>query len=97
MIARIIIVMVAVAGVVMTVSAGDRDAPPVSATVQALQSTGPHLSPLTMPAPTVVQSGTCAADCQTHHDRCRVRTKGSPTCDAERQACLEKCLQKKAR
>ena len=97
MIARIIIVMAAVAGVVMTVSAGDRDAPPVTAAVPSLQSTGPNLSPLTVPVPTGTQSATCAADCQTHHDRCRVRTKGSSSCDAERQACLEKCLQKKPR
>ncbi len=37
----------------------------------------------------------CASACQTAHDQCRVRRKGSPSCDAERQACLEKCLQKK--
>ncbi len=96
MIARIIIAIAAVAGVVMTVSAGDREAP-ANPAIPTLQATGPLLSPLTMPAPVVVQSSTCAAECQTHHDRCRVRTKGSSVCDGERQACLEKCLQRKSR
>ena len=43
------------------------------------------------------QSSTCASECQTLHDRCRVQTKGSSVCDAERQRCLEVCLQRKRR
>ena len=43
----------------------------------------------------VAQSSSCAGECQAQHDRCRVQTKGSPSCDAERQRCLEICLQKK--
>lgn len=102
MIARIIIAMAAVAGVVMTVSASDRGAPPVTAAIPAQQIVEPTRSPeaksLTVtPAPIVGQSATCAADCQTHHDRCRVRTKGSSSCDSEREQCLQKCLQKKGR
>ncbi len=104
MIARIIIAIAAVACIVMTVSAGDRDAPPVTAAIPALQVAEPTRTPEPKgpepggtPAPVAAPSATCAADCQTHHDRCRVRTKGSPSCDAERQACLQKCLQKKTR
>ena len=43
----------------------------------------------------IAQSPTCASDCQAQHNRCRVQTKGSSACDAERQRCLEVCLQKK--
>lgn len=47
-------------------------------------------------APVVVaQDGTCANSCQTQHDQCRVATKGSPTCDAERQRCLQACISSK--
>lgn len=43
----------------------------------------------------VARNSSCASDCQAQHDRCRVVTKGSRTCDEERQRCLEICLQKK--
>ncbi|MDX2155972.1 MAG: hypothetical protein SFW09_05605 [Hyphomicrobiaceae bacterium] len=58
-------------------------------------------SPPATPPPatsfTVTDNRSCASDCQAAHDQCRVQRKGSPSCDAERQACLEKCLQKKKR
>lgn len=56
------------------------------------------------PAPIVItgstdaaaaQSSSCVDQCQANHDRCRVQTKGSPVCDAERQRCLEQCLIRK--
>jgi len=47
------------------------------------------------PPVTVAQSPGCVSECQTQHDRCRVATKGSRSCDEERQRCLEICLQKK--
>lgn len=43
----------------------------------------------------VADSSSCVDQCQSHHDRCRVQTKGSPACDAERQRCLEQCLIRK--
>jgi hypothetical protein len=43
----------------------------------------------------IARNSSCASDCQTQHDRCRVVTKGSRTCDEDRQRCLEICLQKK--
>jgi hypothetical protein len=63
----------------------------------------PHASPpaaqtlVQSPAVAVAQSTSCAGECQAEHDRCRVQTKGSPSCDAERQRCLEVCLKKKKR
>jgi hypothetical protein len=43
----------------------------------------------------IIVARSCASECQAQHDRCRVVTKGSRTCDEERQRCLEICLQKK--
>ena len=51
--------------------------------------------PQSRPGVIVAESTTCAGECQGQHDRCRVQTKGSPSCDAERQRCLEVCLHKK--
>ncbi|MEZ5815703.1 MAG: hypothetical protein R3D44_01295 [Hyphomicrobiaceae bacterium] len=42
-----------------------------------------------------VLAESCVSKCQAQHDRCRVATKGSRSCDEERQRCLEACLQKK--
>lgn len=47
-------------------------------------------------APLVVaQDSSCANACQAEHDRCRVATKGSPSCDAARQRCLQACIANK--
>ena len=43
----------------------------------------------------VAQDATCAATCQTEHDQCRVTTKGSASCDAARQRCLQACIASK--
>jgi hypothetical protein len=43
----------------------------------------------------LVVARSCAGECQAQHDRCRVETKGSRTCDEARQHCLQICLQKK--
>lgn len=45
----------------------------------------------------VSDATTCATQCQVSHDRCRVQRKGSPSCDADRQLCLETCLRNKRR
>jgi hypothetical protein len=58
----------------------------------ALPSTGDPMPPRGV---AVARNSSCVSDCQTQHDRCRVVTKGSRTCDEERQRCLEICLQKK--
>jgi hypothetical protein len=64
------------------------DLPPVDAPRQATPAHAP-------PGIAVAQTTSCASECQAQHDRCRVQTKGSPSCDADRQRCLEICLQKK--
>jgi hypothetical protein len=46
------------------------------------------------PSPLVVAKS-CVSECQAQHDRCRVETKGSRTCDEVRQHCLQICLRKK--
>lgn len=47
-------------------------------------------------APVVVaQNSSCANACQTEHDRCRVATRGSPSCDVARQRCLQACISSK--
>jgi hypothetical protein len=45
----------------------------------------------------VTQDASCASACQAEHDRCRLQTKGSPSCDAARQRCLQACLANKRR
>lgn len=56
-------------------------------------------SPSALPAVTapviVAQDGSCASACQAEHDQCRVATKGSPSCDATRQRCLQTCIANK--
>ncbi len=47
------------------------------------------------PGIAVAGNASCVSQCQAQHDLCRVATKGSRSCDAERQRCLEICLQKK--
>lgn len=95
MLARIIIAIAVVAGVAIATGAGERELPavavvaPVAGSVPLMDGEPPNM--------TRVQSTSCAAECQAQHDSCRVRTKGSPSCDAERQACLQKCLQKRPR
>jgi hypothetical protein len=39
----------------------------------------------------------CAAGCRARHDQCRIATKGSPSCDAQLQACIRGCVPGAAR
>lgn len=55
----------------------------------------PHALPAEGPPMTLVQGNSCANACQTEHDQCRVSTKGSPSCDAARQRCLQACIASK--
>jgi len=41
-------------------------------------------------------AGGCAAQCRDQHNRCRIATKGSPSCDAQLQACLQGCLSRRS-
>lgn len=45
----------------------------------------------------VVAQDSCAASCRAAHSQCRIATKGSPSCDAQLQACMQRCIPSKAR
>ena len=83
---RIIISSAAVAALGLVVVAGAR----VSARDGV--STSPQLA---ADVHSIAQPKTCPVQCQAAHNKCRVVRKGSPSCDADRQACIEKCLTKK--
>lgn len=40
------------------------------------------------------QGNACASACRSAHNDCRIRTKGSPSCDAALQACMQGCLKR---
>ncbi len=69
---------------------------PALADGQTLRAS-PHAFPAVTAPTQVAQNGSCAGTCQANHDRCRVQTKGSPSCDAERQRCLQQCIASKQR
>lgn len=41
-----------------------------------------------------VDANACAASCRAQHNQCRIKSKGSPSCDAQLQACLQGCLKR---
>jgi hypothetical protein len=42
--------------------------------------------------PLAVAQDSCSAACRTAHSQCRIATKGSPSCDAQLMACLQRCI-----
>jgi hypothetical protein len=36
----------------------------------------------------------CAAGCRAQHNQCRISTKGSSSCDARLQQCLQSCMRR---
>lgn len=40
------------------------------------------------------EANSCAANCRAQHNQCRISTKGSPSCDARLQQCLQSCLKR---
>jgi hypothetical protein len=40
------------------------------------------------------QNNSCASACRAAHNECRISTKGSSSCDAQFQACLQGCLRR---
>ena len=67
----------------------------VAARAAAEPATATGSQAVTVTPTPVSGNASCASTCQAHHDQCRVQTKGSSSCDAERQRCLQACLQKK--
>ena len=66
--------------------------------VMAAETAELHPSPFALPAeraPVIVAQDSCANACQAEHNKCRVSTKGSPSCDEVRQRCLQTCISTK--
>ncbi|MGE0698855.1 MAG: hypothetical protein AB7O57_07150 [Hyphomicrobiaceae bacterium] len=73
-----------------------RPSAPVPVAEPVAQARATSSRPFTATQSTQVAEGSsCASECQDQHDRCRVQRKGSPSCDEDRQRCLQGCLQKK--
>lgn len=43
-------------------------------------------------APTCAQGNACVSSCRAAHNQCRIATKGSASCDAQLQACVQACV-----
>jgi hypothetical protein len=65
----------------------------VLATVVAGAGASPPVEP---PRIQIAQDG-CAANCRAQHNQCRIATKGSPSCDAQLQACMQRCIPTRAK
>ena len=44
--------------------------------------------------PVQAQGNACVSACKVAHNQCRIATKGSASCDAQLQSCLQSCLKK---
>ena len=44
------------------------------------------------PACAQVESSSCRSTCLAQYNQCRISTKGSPSCDAQYQSCLQACI-----
>jgi hypothetical protein len=40
----------------------------------------------------LAQSGACTDNCRAQYNQCRIATKGSPSCDAQFAACMQRCI-----
>ena len=61
--------------------------------VLVLASTIPAGSSSPLPAFTRAQGGACTEACRAEHNQCRLQTKGSPRCDAQFAACMQRCIE----
>ena len=41
-----------------------------------------------------VSANSCASSCRAQHNQCRIATKGSSSCDARLQQCLQSCMRR---
>ncbi len=42
----------------------------------------------------LAQGNACASTCRSAYNDCRIATKGSSSCDAQYQACLQSCVKR---
>ena len=40
----------------------------------------------------LAQASSCRSTCLAQYNQCRISTKGSPSCDAQYQSCLQTCV-----
>lgn len=40
----------------------------------------------------IAQGGSCTEICRAQYNQCRIATKGSPSCDAQFAACMQRCI-----
>jgi hypothetical protein len=45
----------------------------------------------------LAQSGACTSACRSQYNQCRIATKGSPSCDAQFAACMQRCISSRRR
>ncbi|MFN0218866.1 MAG: hypothetical protein ACKVP4_08655 [Hyphomicrobium sp.] len=43
------------------------------------------------PAVFNAEANQCVQQCRAAHNQCRMQTKGSPSCDGQLQACMDRC------
>lgn len=43
----------------------------------------------------LAQADQCVSQCRSAHNQCRISTKGSPSCDAQLQSCMDGCRAKR--
>jgi hypothetical protein len=43
----------------------------------------------------LAQADQCVQQCRSAHNQCRINSKGSPSCDAQLQACMDSCRAKR--
>ena len=52
------------------------------------------MSALAMALVPRAEANACAAGCRQQHNQCRIQTKGSSSCDAQLQRCLQGCIRR---
>lgn len=62
--------------------------------VAALALTGAAASLTAQPNIVVAQNPSCVAACNAQWNQCRIATKGSPSCDGQRQSCMQSCVRR---
>jgi hypothetical protein len=46
---------------------------------------------------TLAEGGACTSACRAQYNQCRIATKGSPSCDAQFAACMQRCISSRRR
>ncbi len=54
-------------------------------------------APARAPLIRLAQGNSCTDACRAQHNQCRIATKGSPSCDVQLQACMQRCISTRGR